>query len=64
MWLNAIEILLAEATTGSVLWNKVFLQISQNSQESICARVSFFNEIAELSCNFIKKETLAQVFSS
>ena len=33
---------------------KVFLEILQNSQENNCARVSFF---------FIKKETLAQVFS-
>ena len=32
---------------------KVFLGISQNSQENACARDSFF----------IKKETLAQVFS-
>ena len=32
---------------------KVFLEISQNSQENTCARVFFF----------IKKETLAQVFS-
>ena len=30
---------------------KVFLEISQNPQENTCARV----------CNFIKKETLAQV---
>ena len=33
---------------------KVFLEISQNSQENTWAEV----------CNFIKKETLAQVFSS
>ena len=33
---------------------KVFLEISQNSQENTCARVSF---------QFIKKETVAQVFS-
>ena len=26
---------------GGVLWNKLFLEISQNSQESTCARVSF-----------------------
>ena len=32
----------------------MFLEISQNSQENTCARVS---------CNFIKKETLAKVFS-
>ena len=35
---------------------KVFLEISQNSQENACPRVSFL-------INFIKKETLAQVFS-
>ena len=37
----------------------VFLKISQNSQENICVRVYFLNKVA----NFIKKETLAQVFS-
>ena len=36
---------------------KVFLEISQNSQGNTCAGVSF------LTCNLIKKETLAQVFS-
>ena len=36
--------------------NKVFLKISQNSQENTCARVS-------PTCNFIKKETLTQVLS-
>ena len=34
---------------------KVFLEISENSRENTCARPQ--------SCNFIKKETLAQVFS-
>ena len=34
----------------------VLLEISQNSQENTCARVS-------QALNFIKKETLAQVFS-
>ena len=34
--------------------------MSQNSQENTCARVSFLIGVA---CNFIKKETLAQVFS-
>ena len=37
-----------------VLCKKVFLEISQNSQENTSARYL---------CNFIKKETLAQVFS-
>ena len=35
---------------------KVFLEVSKNSQENTCARVSFL-------CNFIKKESLTQVFS-
>ena len=42
-----------EAATRGVLWNKVFLEISQNSQEN-----------RPEACNFIKKETLTQVFSS
>ena len=41
---------------------KVFLEISQNSQENTCARVSFLINLPQ-TCNFIKKETLAQVFS-
>ena len=40
---------------------KVFLEISQNSQENTCARDSFL--IKFQACNFIKKESLAQVFS-
>ena len=34
---------------------KVFLEISQNSRENTCARAS--------TCNYVKMETLAQVFS-
>ena len=45
-----------EAVIGGFLWKKVFLKISQNIQEDICARLSFL-------IKFIKKETLAQVFS-
>ena len=30
-----------ETATGGVLQEKVFLEISQNSQENTCARVSF-----------------------
>ena len=41
-----------EAAARGVLWRKVFLEISQNSQENACVRVSFF-----------KKEILAQAFS-
>ena len=43
---------------------KVFLEISQNSQENTCVRVvSFLIKLQALACNFIKKETLKQVFS-
>ena len=38
----------AEASTKGVLWKKMFLEISQNLLQA---------------CNFIKKETLTQVFS-
>ena len=39
------------------------IEISQNSQESTCARVSFLIKLHAKACNFIKKETLAQMFS-
>ena len=32
---------LTEAATRGVLWKKVFLEISHNSRENTCARVSF-----------------------
>ena len=41
---------------------KMFLEISQNSQESTCARASFLKEAWGL--QLYLKETLAQVFSS
>ena len=41
---------------------KVFLEISQNSQENTCARVSFLIKLQAWDCNFIKKETLVKVF--
>ena len=46
-----------------VFGKKGVLRISQNSQENICARVSFLIKLQVQACNFIKKETLAQVFS-
>ena len=49
----------SETATRGVLWKKVLLEISQNSQENPCAKV-FFKKAAGL---FIEKETLAQVFS-
>ena len=44
-----------------VFCQKVFLKISQNSQENTCARVFFLIKLQAL--GFIKKETLALVFS-
>ena len=41
-----------KSATKGVLWKKVYLKISQNLQENICAGTPF-----------IKKETLAEVFS-
>ena len=39
----------------------VFLEISQNSQENTCARISFLINLQASACNFTKKETLTQV---
>ena len=50
----------AEAATRGVLQKKVFLQMLQKSQENTCTRVSFLIKLHGY--NFIKKETLTQVF--
>ena len=47
-----------EAVARRCSVKKVFLEVLQNSQESNCARVPL-----PPACNFIEKETLAQVFS-
>ena len=41
----------------------MFLEISQNLQENTCVRVSFLIKLQAKACNFIKKETVAHVFS-
>ena len=41
----------------------MFLEISQNSQENTCAKAYFLIKLQSKTCNFIKKEILAQVFS-
>ena len=46
---------MTEAATRGVLYRKVFLKLLQNSHESAC--------VSESTCNFIIKETLAQLFS-
>ena len=38
----------SQAVAQRCSWKRVFLEISQNSQENICARVSFFNKVAGL----------------
>ena len=50
-----------EAVAERCSVKKVFLEISQYSQENTCVRVSFLIKLQ--ACNFNKKETLAQVFS-
>ena len=39
---------ITEAVTGVVSEKKAFLEISQNSHENTCVRVSFFNKVAGL----------------
>ena len=39
-------------STVGVLGEKVFLEISENSQESTCARFSFLIKLQALDCNF------------
>ena len=39
---------LSEAATGGVLSEKVFLEISQSSQENSCARISFLIKLPAL----------------
>ena len=42
---------------------KVVLGNFAKAQENTCARASFLIKLQASPCNFIKKETLAQVFS-
>ena len=53
----------SEVVARSCSVKKVFLEISQNSREKTCARFSFSIKLQALARNFIKKETLAQIFS-
>ena len=59
----SIEMKDSEAAVQRCSVKRVFLEISQNSQENTCARVSFLIKLQAEACNFIKKETLAQVSS-
>ena len=54
----------SEAAIIGLLWDKVFLEISQNSQKNSCARVSFLIKLQASGLQlYIKKATPAQVFS-
>ena len=54
---------LSEAAIGAVLSEKVFLEISQNSQENTFTTVSFLIKLLAEACNFIKKgDTGTDVF--
>ena len=46
---------MSEASTGGVLWKKMFLKISQNSQGITCAKVSFLINL-QVSGNFFTKQ--------
>ena len=58
-----LPILYLKAVVQRCSVKKVFLEISQNSLENTCARDSFLIKLQAEACNFIKKESLAQVFS-
>ena len=56
-------VVMKEAVSQRCSVKDVFLEISQNLLENTCAGVSFLIKLQVWACNFIKKETLAQVFS-
>ena len=56
-------ILTKEAATRGVPQKKMFIKISQSSQENTFVRLSFKKSCRCEACNFTKTETLAQVFS-
>ena len=63
VWLIKIKAAIKRSSQRRCSVKKVFLQMSQNSQEKTSGRVSFLIKLQALSCIFIKKETLAQVLS-
>ena len=60
---SIFQMFLAEAVAQRCSVNKLFFKISQILQESTCARISFLIMLQADSLSFIKKETLAHVFS-
>ena len=56
-----------EAATGGVLYEKVFLESSKNSQENTCARVSFLIKLQVSSlgdCFYLQKDCSVLFFFS
>ena len=54
---------LTEAVVRRCSVKKIFLNISQNSQENTCARGSFLIKLQSWNLQLFKREILAQVFS-
>ena len=48
----------SKVVMGGVPQEKIFLEISQNSQENTGTRASFLIKLQAEACNLIKKETL------
>ena len=63
IWTKYFFVIWAEAVARRFSVKKVLLKISQNSHENTCVWVSFLIKLKAETSNFIKKETLAQVFS-
>ena len=57
------KIIKSRSSRPEVFHKKIFLDILQNSQESTCVRDSFLINLQAWASKFIKKESLAQVFS-
>ena len=57
------ELKMTEAVAQRCSVKKVFPEISQNSQENTCPKISFLIKLQASSCICTKKETLAYVFS-
>ena len=57
------NLILLQKQPPEVFSKKLFLKSSQNSQEKTCVKVSILIKLQASACNFIKKETLAQVHS-
>ena len=53
-----------EAATRRCSAKKVPLEILENSQKNICAKVTFLIKLQAKACNFFEKDTLAKMFKN